>query len=82
MHDYSVCTTIKAPSLDKFGPARADLACAIFFRKILLTIFPDLQALINHRIFSVNAFWVIQVPVSSLTCYLSDGIGPMSVGSM
>jgi hypothetical protein len=34
-----VARLLKHQTMQKFGPARADLACAIFFRKILLTIF-------------------------------------------
>jgi hypothetical protein len=71
------------PDSRRIGLVRADLARASFFsRKTLSTIFPDLQTLINHRIFSVNANLVIQVAVSSLSWYLSDGIGLMSIGAL
>jgi hypothetical protein len=52
-----------------------------FFRKCPVNLI-YLQTLKFHRIFSVNANWVIQVFVSSSTCYLSDGIGLISVGSL
>jgi hypothetical protein len=70
------------PDSRRIGPVCADLARASFFRKTLSTIFPVLQTLINHKIFSVNANWVIQVAVSSLSWNLSDGIGLMSIGAL
>jgi hypothetical protein len=53
----------------------------LFFRKCPVNLI-YLQILKIHRIFSVNANWVIQVSVSISTCYLSDGIGPIPVGSL
>jgi hypothetical protein len=60
----------------------AGLACGDFFKENPITLFPDLQTLKIHRKITINLLQVIQVPVSILTCYLSDGIGPMFVGSM
>jgi hypothetical protein len=60
----------------------ADLARGEFFLGKSYYPFSDLQTLKIHRKITINFLQVIQVPVSSLTCYLSDDIGPMSVGSL
>jgi hypothetical protein len=62
------------------GPARLRSspgwipACSIFFRKCIVISFV-LQTLKFHRIVSVHANEVIQISLSSLAEYLSDGIG-------
>jgi hypothetical protein len=67
------------------GPAlacvgRADLARFIFLKKNPVSYYPDLQTLINHRIFSINANSMIQVALSILSGYLSYGLGLMILG--
>jgi nucleoside permease NupC len=54
----------------------------LFFKKNPINYFPDLQTLLNHRIFSINANSMIQVAVSILAGYLSDGMGLMILGLM
>jgi hypothetical protein len=66
----------------RIGPALADLARVLFsLENALINLFV-LQTLKSHRICSAHAIEVIQISVSSLRQYLSDGIGPMILGAV